>query len=101
GGVGSRGVTRYDYPSVSTTVSAWVERDGCPEQADHESNGDVAVDRWTGCKDGTEVVLYSIEGGGHSWPGGQRMSRLLDPPSQALDATSVIWDFFTAHPKRG
>jgi len=42
----------------------------------------------------------TIADGGHSWPGGQQMARVLDPPSSALDATATIVDFFAAHPRR-
>ena len=49
---------------------------------------------------GTAVELLTIAGGGHAWPGGQRMSPLLDAPSQAYDATPAIWRFFAAHPQR-
>ncbi|HEV3176910.1 MAG TPA: hypothetical protein VGZ72_13025 [Stellaceae bacterium] len=34
-----------------------------------------------------------------SWPGGERMAAFLDPPSQAIAATPLIWRFFAAHPK--
>ena len=43
-----------------------------------------------GCADGTEVVLYTIEGGGHVWPGGLRLRR-SDDPSHAISATDIIW----------
>jgi polyhydroxybutyrate depolymerase len=52
------------------------------------------------CEGGTAVELDMIRGGGHSWPGGDRMSPLLDPPSTALDATASLWRFFAAHPRR-
>ena len=38
-----------------------------------------------------------IDGGGHSWPGGDRLARFLDPPSAALDASDEIWRFFSRH----
>ena len=43
------------------------------------------------------VLRVAIEGGGHSWPGGDRLARFLDPPSSALDATDEIWRFFARH----
>ncbi len=46
-----------------------------------------------------DVVFYTIAGGGHTWPGGQELPRwLTGPTSQDIDATRVMWDFFTAHP---
>ena len=52
---------------------------------------------WQGCAGGAEVVLYTIEGGGHMWPGaavGQGLGR----NSSGLSVTDLIWMFFSAHP---
>ena len=51
--------------------------------------GKVHVDTWSGGQKGTEVVLYSIEGGDHGWP------------RRTVDATALIWDFFKEHPRGG
>jgi polyhydroxybutyrate depolymerase len=50
-------------------------------------------------KDGTEVVVYTIEGGGHTWPGGRQYLPvfLVGKASRNLDATQVIWEFFASH----
>jgi polyhydroxybutyrate depolymerase len=63
-------------------------------------SGAVTHSTWASCADGSAVDLYKIDGGGHAWPGGQRMSRVLDAPSGALDATKVAWAFFEAHARR-
>lgn len=52
--------------------------------------------RWAG----TSVALYTIIGGGHAWPGGQRGSRFGDRPTQQISATDILWEFFAAHPKQ-
>ena len=56
------------------------------------------------CPAGRAVELISIAGAGHQWPGAASrplLQRLLgtDPPSTALNATQVIWQFFAAHPR--
>jgi polyhydroxybutyrate depolymerase len=53
---------------------------------------------------GRTVELITIAGAGHQWPGATPdplAQRLLhaDPPSTALNATQVIWQFFAAHPR--
>jgi polyhydroxybutyrate depolymerase len=55
---------------------------------------------YTGCTAGTEVVLYTVVGGGHTWPGGpQYLPRLLiGRTTHALDASAAAWEFFTRHP---
>jgi polyhydroxybutyrate depolymerase len=61
----------------------------------------VTETRYGGCRDGAEVVLYSIRGGGHTWPGGPQYlpAFIIGKTSRQIDATSVIWSFFEAHPK--
>ena len=49
------------------------------------------------------LVLIAVAGAGHQWPGANPHRGLfamlfrLDPPSQALDATDVLWNFFARH----
>ena len=50
-----------------------------------------------GCREGREVVLYTIEGGGHTWPGGPAVGRLVGRVSRDLDATRTMLDFFDRH----
>jgi len=52
---------------------------------------------YSGCHDGREVVLYTIEGGGHTWPGGPPVGRLVGRVSRDLDATRTMLDFFDRH----
>jgi len=101
GGIGRKSVTGTNYPPVAESLALWVQADGCkaePERADAAPY--VHLTDYRPCRAGTEVAYYLIEGGGHSWPGGERMAGFLDAPSQAIAATPLIWRFFAAHPKR-
>jgi polyhydroxybutyrate depolymerase len=98
GGRGSRSLVPRNDRAVPAVVERWASVDGCAPQPGVEQWGAVTQQSWRPCRDGTEVTLYTIEGGGHSWPGGDRMARVLDPPSDALEATAAIWAFFAAHP---
>ncbi len=101
GGVGEKAFTGTDYPPLRDSIALWVRADDCrkkPKESRPMKN--VRLTDYRVCRDGAEVSLYMIEGGGHSWPGGERMAHFLDPPSGAMDATDVIWKFFAAHPKR-
>jgi polyhydroxybutyrate depolymerase len=42
------------------------------------------------------VVLYTVTGGGHTWPGGEQYlpSALIGATSRQFDASQVIWRFF-------
>ena len=50
------------------------------------------------CPEGRSGTLITIEGGGHQWPGSASVREGADPPSQALNATHTLWQFFAAHP---
>ncbi|MFI5374949.1 MAG: alpha/beta hydrolase family esterase [Candidatus Rokuibacteriota bacterium] len=58
---------------------------------------------YPGGRDGSEVILVRLDGGGHTWPGGAQYlpEMLVGRVCRDFDATAVIWNFFKAHPKRG
>ncbi len=57
--------------------------------------------QYTGCTNGADVVLYTVQGGGHQWPGGKRLPEwLVGRYTRSVDATSEMWGFFAAHPLR-
>jgi hypothetical protein len=46
------------------------------------------------------VILYTIEGGGHTWPGGKHLAEwIAGRTTDEIKATSVMWDFFVQHPR--
>jgi polyhydroxybutyrate depolymerase len=101
GGGQGDGFAKIDGPAVPAVVEQWrgVNRCGPPVVG---TAGSVTTSTAT-CPDGRAVELITIDGAGHQWPGGKGKpvaERVLgtDPPSTALDATSVIWRFFADHP---
>ena len=98
GGVGAKSFDKDPKPPVVESINFWVRKLGAPAQPQSSTTGNVRKDVYKGSAG--EVVFYLISGGGHSWPGGDRMLDSLDPPSSDMAATSVIWQFFAAHPKR-
>ena len=99
GGTGRKALSPHEVRPVGYAVDRWRAIDRCPESPKVAVNDKVTHSVWGPCVDGTAVELYRIEGGGHAWPGGQRLSRILDAPSTSLDATKVAWAFFAAHPR--
>jgi len=87
------GSTRMQrYNSVAYAVDFWVRRDGCSTAPAHEETEESHTDKYSGCRDGTGVALYAIQGGRHMWPG--------HPLSgNSVPATDLMWSFFAAHPK--
>lgn len=46
---------------------------------------------------GADLVLYTIAGGTHSWPGGNRDGANGAEPAQPLDASGTLMRFFLSH----
>ena len=101
GGEGD-GVAHIDGPSVPALNARWRAIDHCrPPVA---TTAAVVTTSVANCPAGRTVELITIAGAGHQWPGGAPnvlAQNLLhtDPPSTALNATAVIWQFFAAHPR--
>jgi polyhydroxybutyrate depolymerase len=77
--------------SVSRSIAVWVQADACSPEPQVESTGGGRVERqsWSGCRDDTEVLLYSIDGWGHEWPKGNVLG--------GFEAAATIWQFFERH----
>ncbi len=87
--------------SVALTIEDWVARDECtakPEVAD--IGGGVIRESYSSCRKGTMVILYRVEGGGHTWPGGYQYlpKKAIGETNRSWDASQAIWDFFMKHP---
>lgn len=100
-----RGISGTLFRSVEDSIAAWVEADGCsaePEMTDlpdREHDGTrVRMERHGGGRDGAEVVLVVIEGGGHTWPGREPRLRTLGPSTRDISANDLMWEFFERHP---
>jgi len=90
-------------PPVSESVLKWVKLLGCPAEPKvlYDKDGVKAVVYAPG-RGGSEVVSYTIEGMGHTWPGGKSLlpERLVGKMTHKIKATDVIWEFFQNHPKK-
>ena len=51
-------------------------------------------------KDGAEVVLVTIEGGGHTWPGKEPPISFIGKSTKNISANDLIWEFFEKHPMK-
>jgi polyhydroxybutyrate depolymerase len=93
--------------SVADSAAYWAAKDGCagPSEklwepdADSQDGTRVWRQSYGPCAEGTDVVLYGIEGGGHTWPGGWQYlpQVIVGPTSRDINANEVIWRFFQAH----
>lgn len=102
---GNRGKTL----GAEATASFWARTNGCAAEPERSElpvtdTGDptrVSLARYTGCRPGAEVRLYTIHGGGHTWPGGRPYlpAFVVGKVSRQIDADRVMWEFFRAQTK--
>ncbi|GAA5164477.1 alpha/beta hydrolase family esterase [Viridibacterium curvum] len=97
GGAGRKSDKVTPFVAVPDSMAKWARLDGCrpvPERI-FETPG-AYCEAYSGCRDGSAVKLCVTDSGGHSWPGGQKPRGGADkPPSTAIRATDVIWQFFS------
>jgi polyhydroxybutyrate depolymerase len=100
GGVGAKSIIQYPYPPVERSIAFWAAWDDCGKDPIVSSPAPhVTLRSYPRCALGIAVDYYVIDGGSHAWPGGKRLAKFLDEPSQAIAATPLIWQFFATHPK--
>jgi polyhydroxybutyrate depolymerase len=88
-------------PDIEEWAEAWADRNGCAGTPVQSPVGnDVTRSEWTGCRDGSATLLYTVDGGEHSWPGTANADRLAET-TDTISATDLAWDFFVAHPVPG
>lgn len=85
-------------PAIPTWAADWAEWNGCGEVPTRDRIAEDAVrDAWTLCADDADVVLVTIEGGSHTWPG--TASPGLFAGTTEVSATEMMWDFFSSLPR--
>ena len=87
-------------PDIPQWVQSFAEHNGCQTNpVPLPASGSVSGVRYTGGTNHADVVLYTVAGGGHSWPGGKKMPAVIVGKTTAdVDATRLMWDFFREHP---
>ncbi len=91
--------------SAPATADFWVNANGCCAAAvietlpniDLTDRTRVVRSHWGGGRASSEVLLYTVVGGGHTWPSGGARSRGFGRTNRDIDATRAIWDFFRKH----
>jgi polyhydroxybutyrate depolymerase len=102
-------IKRGKSVSISETVAFWTRHNNCPvspvtarqPDADPQDGTRVRKETYAPCRTGSAVILYAIEGGGHTWPNGLQYlpEQVVGRTSRDLDANTILWEFFKQHPK--
>ncbi|MCE9581439.1 MAG: hypothetical protein K8T20_02865 [Planctomycetes bacterium] len=95
---------------IDTVAAAklWAARNGCTaesgivEEPDRDKDDGCHVQRreWSG--GAAPVVLRTVVGGGHTWPGGSQYlpKGIVGVVCRDFDATQEIWEFFKGIAKK-
>ncbi len=92
--------------SLADTLEMWITRNGCEQAPKKENMPDIAEDgtrvikeSYTGCENNADIVVYRIEGGGHTWPRGYQYlsEKRAGKISQDINANEIMWAFFKNH----
>jgi polyhydroxybutyrate depolymerase len=84
---------------VDDTMARWATIMGCDPARGRRAGGDVLLREYGGCQGEVTLRLYTVEGGGHTWPGPIAVAR-LGPTTTTIDATRLLLDAFDAAPSR-
>jgi len=80
--------------SVAEAVAFWTSRNGCAPPPIREEQGNVVRETYRAATGTADVVVCTIQGGDHAWPGGKREWPCAPCPMSELSATDTIWTFF-------
>jgi polyhydroxybutyrate depolymerase len=96
GGVGPKGVTGVDNPSLAQTLAPFLAADDCRDSPSIVQAAPITTTVWA-CSDQHSITTQVVTGAGHQWPGGTPPSAVvarvmgLDQPSDAFNATDFLW----------
>lgn len=89
------------FRSVEDSIRLWVELNECPSEAEVTELPDAANDGTRVTRrvfgpgtGGAEVVLFVVEGGGHTWPGQPAPLALMGQSTLDVSANDLMWEFF-------
>lgn len=93
--------TMGEVMSFRDSVRYWVEANGCgavpEEDLIAEATAEQPMRVWRERYPGTaEVAAYIVEGGGHTWPGGEQYAPefVIGPTCRGFSASEHLWAFF-------
>ena len=86
------------FPDIRKWLANWARRNHCAStMRESAAAADVMRIEYDNCAE--PVVLYKIDGGGHTWPGGQPLPNwFAGPTNDSINATELMWSFFKDHP---
>ncbi|MGP3919863.1 alpha/beta hydrolase family esterase [Nonomuraea sp. 10N515B] len=84
---------------VEQVMDGWAKAHSCAGRTSSSLSEHVRLRGWKSCPGGATLRLYTVDGGGHTWPGPIEVPR-LGATARDLDATALILDTFDRTPSR-
>jgi poly(3-hydroxybutyrate) depolymerase len=93
---------RFHVLSAEDSAKTWAKFDRCEEKPAQEKlpssekgGKETKTLTYSACKDNVQVVLYSVKGGGNTWPGGEQFTteKEVGKTSSAINANEAVWSF--------
>jgi polyhydroxybutyrate depolymerase len=98
------GSKRGQVISTDETIRIWLKKNDCSDtpqtqplmDRDSADGTRVISHIYNQCQSGVPVVLYEIQGGGHTWPGGWQYLRekRIGRTTRDIFADDEVWSFF-------
>ncbi len=88
------------FPPVRRSLSEWARAGGCDGlPIISKIDTDIELSTFVACTNGEgNTLLYSVIGGGHSWPGAVALpENIVGTTTSRIDASQMIVDFFELH----
>lgn len=80
------------FTSVSETIVFWRDKNNCSETPSIIfNNTEVQCIEYEGCNNERKVILCTVEGGGHTWPGGEEID-FFGKTTQSISASEFIFE---------
>jgi len=96
-GATGRSVPGVPVVGAVSNLAAWARLDRCAPspRIDHPAVG-IVRRTWAHCDPGSSVTLYTVDGGGHTWPGSPVVlpAAVFGPTTEAVSATGLMLRFF-------
>ncbi|HMP77415.1 MAG TPA: PHB depolymerase family esterase [Kiritimatiellia bacterium] len=100
GGIGAKARDPLPRRSVEETLSIMRKRNRCPDTASSERRiGAARCRTYAPAEGGAPVELWTLDDGGHTWPGGNSSLPLdiVGPINMDIRASDLIWNFIKPH----
>lgn len=91
--------SEHAFAPVEEWVRNWAKTNGCADAPESlPTIGEVSGIRYTSCDENVEVIFYSVEGGGHTWPGGEELPAwIAGHTTHDVNASELMWEFFSRY----